>query len=164
MWHQSQIILKWQGFIPEQKRVPPSPSGALIVGLISQWGGLCAPNLRCRPLSCISCVAEIFKGWTHSVWFTLFVCSWRFCWTFYLILDLLLSTCWVNFKNNIQVLFINFVGSCKTWLNLQGFTCHCPLFFGHLCPSTSSMYLTLKRNTIYNFTKISPSILMFHSQ
>lgn len=85
MWHQSQIILKWQGFIPEQKRVPPSPSGALIVGLISQWGGLCAPNLRCRPLSCISCVAEIFKGWTHSVWFTLFVCSWRFCWTIYLI-------------------------------------------------------------------------------
>lgn len=85
MWHQSQIILKWQGFIPEQKRVPPSPSGALIVGLISQWGDLCAPNLRCRPLSCISCVAEIFKGWTHSVWFTLFVCSWRFCWIIYLI-------------------------------------------------------------------------------
>lgn len=132
MWHQSQIILKWQGFIPEQKRVPPSPSGALIVGLISQWGGLCAPNLRCRPLSCISCVAEIFKGWTFCLVYI--ICLQLKVLLNYL-LDLLLSTCWVNFKNNIQVLFINFVGSCKTWLNLQGFTCHCPLFlvtYAHL--------------------------------
>lgn len=140
------------------------------------------------PLSqwCINCWTDIPMRWPLCPQFKVqtsllhWLCGWNFqrvdtfCLVYIIclqlkvllnyLLDLLLSTCWVNFKNNIQVLFINFVGSCKTWLNLQGFTCHCPLFFGHLCPSTSSMYLTLKRNTIYKIPNIYiPWNFLWHS-
>lgn len=86
-------------------------------------------------LACMSCGAEIFKRWTHSNMLCLVYIR-----TIPLILGLLLSTCWVNFKYNIPSPIYNFylqlkglVESSRIYMYIR----HSPFIFwslNYLCP------------------------------